>query len=560
MKKILIYTIAVLVTVGLSGCKEWLDVNHDPNNATPDRLTEAIMLPAQQYAMLNNMTNSTYAWCLSHFLTKSGDYSGSYTFLSGQVLPQNLDSWWETYYYMNWNLKTMHDLAVTNEEPVYQAISEILQVINYQRMVDIWGNIPYSEACDPDNYTQPKYDDAEVIYTDLIERAHNAATLLEEAAAAGEVPADLASADIICFGDVELWTKVAYSVELRLLMRVSNKSGFVSDLNSRVQAIYQKCLTPEENVDANPGYLREVADKMNIFFQYYGWDENSSPVTNLRQYCPTTVLVDMLRDNDDPRLRVYVDPRQSLGNDEEVGITYPANLAAEYYIGIPFGQMNPPGLEYAATTGRGILAGGSDLAEGMARPSTFMAGAEVGFLIAEAALRGIIPGGDAVARDYYERSVVSAMKRHEAAMQDPSENFTDWRNTSPMVGMADPISGTAEQAAAEYMQNSAFGWTKLADEKAKLNAICSQKWLAFMGYNPLEAWFEQRRTDLPELPSSCWSGVVNPNHNICILPYPQTERNLNMSNIPETSRDRDIFTAGVFWDIDNPRVPQTSVY
>lgn len=550
MKKILIYTVAALTAVGLSGCKEWLDVNHDPNNATPDRLTEAIMLPAQQYAMLNNMTNSTYAWCLSHFLTKSGDFSGNYTFLSGNVMPQNLNSWWETYYYMNWNLKTMHDLAVTNEEPVYQAISEILQVINFQRMVDIWGNIPYTEACNPDEYINPKYDDAETIYADLISRAHAAAELLEQAE---DAPVDLGSADIICNGDLDTWTKLAYSVELRLLMRVSN----VQDVRAQVSAIYQKCLSPEENIDANPGYMAET-DKMNIFFESYGWDKNSSPSTNLRQYCPTTVLVDMLRDHNDPRLRVYADPRELLGNDEEIGITYPSNLATERYIGIPFGQQNPPGLEYASTTGRGILAGGSDLAEGMVRSSTFMTGAEVGFLLAEAALRGLIPGGDAAARDYYERSVTSAMKRHEAAMQEPSENFLDWRNTSPLQGMREPITGTVEQEAATYLaQNDIFmNWSRMTTNEEKLGAICAQKWLAFMGYNPMEAWFEQRRTDMPTLPSSCWSGA--PTYNISLLPYPQTERNLNMSNIPEA--DRDIFSATVFWDIVNPPVSRTAVY
>lgn len=554
MKKILIYTVAALTAVGLSGCKEWLDVNHDPNNATPDRLTEAIMLPAQQYAMLNNMTNSTYAWCLSHFLTKSGDFSGSYTFLSGQVMPQNLDSWWETYYYMNWNLKTMYDLAVTNEEPVYQAISEILQVINYQRMVDIWGDIPYSEACDPDNYTNPKYDDAQTIYADLITRAHAAAQTLEQA---DEAPVDLASADIICSGDLKLWTKLAYSVELRLLMRVSG----VQSVGDQISAIYQKCLSPEENIDTKTFYIAET-DKMNIFFESYGWDKNLSPSTNLRQYCPTSVLVDMLRDNNDPRLRVYADPRELLGNDEENGISYPSNLATERYIGIPFGQQNPAQLEYASTTGRGILAGGSDLTAGMTRPSTFMAGAEIGFLLAEAALEGWIPGGDPAAKDYYERSVISAFKRHEAAMQEDSENFMDWRNTKTLVGMREPITGTAEQEARVYLaQNSSFmNWDRMSSKDEKMNAICSQKWLAFMGYNPMEAWFEQRRTDKPQLPSSCWSGVLNPDHNISLLPYPQTERNLNMSNIPEASRDRNIFTTTVFWDKENPVVPQTSLY
>lgn len=187
-----------------------------------------------------------------------------------------------------------------------------------------------------------------------------------------------------------------------------------------------------------------------------------------------------------------------------------------------------------------------------------MTGAEVGFLLAEAALRGLIPGGDAAARDYYERSVTSAMKRHEAAMQEPSENFLDWRNTSPLQGMREPITGTVEQEAATYLaQNDIFmNWSRMTTNEEKLRAICTQKWLAFMGYNPMEAWFEQRRTDMPTLPSSCWSGA--PTYNISLLPYPQTERNLNMSNIPEA--DRDIFSATVFWDIVNPPVSRTAVY
>ena len=123
MKKILIYTIAVLSAVGLSGCENWLDINQDPNNPTSEQMTEAIMLPAQQYAILDNMTNSTYAWTLAHYLTKSGEYSGNYTFLNGQVMPQNLNSWWQNYYYILWNLKTIQEMAVENEDPGYQADS-----------------------------------------------------------------------------------------------------------------------------------------------------------------------------------------------------------------------------------------------------------------------------------------------------------------------------------------------------------------------------------------------------------------------------------------------------
>ena len=552
MKKIIIYTAAALLVSGLSGCKDWLDINTDPNNATTALMTEALLLPAQQYDILSNHVNSTNAWQLSHHLTKSGEFSGNYTFLNGQVMPQNLDSWWSTYYSINWNLKFIHDLAVENEDPAYQGISEILQVINFQRMVDIWGNIPYTEAINPEEYNMPKYDKAEDIYTDLIARAHAAAQLLESAQGNYSNLTELESVDIMCHGDLAQWTRLAYTIEFRLLMRVSD----VRDVSAQLSDIYQKCLSIEENVEANPGYLPETS-KMQILYENYGWDKNGGRNTNHRQFMPTSDLVDMLRDHNDPRLRVYADPRRELGDDKDGNANYSRfGLENEYYVGIPYGQANPAGEEYTTTTGTGLLAGSSDKNNGRVRSSTFIAGSEVGFLLAEAALKGYIPGGDAAAKDYYERAVTSAFKRHEAAMQDPTENFTNYVG-GPMTGMKDPITGSAEDAAREYLdQNDEFCNWNLMDYKAKLYAICAQRWLAFVGYNPLEAWFEHRRTDMPTLESSNQSPETK---NYCRLPYPQTERNLNAANVmaePEVN----VFESTIFWDTENPTVLRAELY
>ena len=564
MKKTIIYAAAALLVSGLTltGCKDWLDVNTDPNNATTALMTEALLLPAQQYDILNNHVNSTNAWMLSHHLTKSGEVSGSFTFLNGQVMPQDLNSWWSTYYSINWNLKFIHDLAVENEDPAYQGISEILQIINFQRMVDIWGDIPYSQAINPEEYNMPKYDKAEDIYADLITRAHAAAQLLESAQGNYDNLTELKSVDIMCFGDLAQWTRLAYSIELRLLMRVSA----VQDVSAQLTEIYQKCLSIEENVEANPGYLPET-DKMQILYEAYGWDKNGGRNSNHRYYMPTKDLVDMLRDNNDPRLRVYADPRRELGDDEDGNANYSnyPGLANEYYVGIPYGQANPAGEQYTSTTGTGLLAGSSDKNNGRVRSSTFIAGSEVGFLLAEAALKGYIPGGEAAAKDYYERSVISAFKRHEAAMQDPTENFTNYVG-GPMTGMKDPITGSAEDAAREYLsQNKDFcnwdlmqGTNNMTKTEQQLNAICTQRWLAFVGYNPLEAWIEHRRTDMPTLESSNQSPETK---NYCRLPYPQSERNLNEANLAEVNPDAiNVFTSTVFWDKENPTVLRAELY
>lgn len=141
-------------------------------------------------------------------------------------------------------------------------------------------------------------------------------------------------------------------------------------------------------------------------------------------------------------------------------------------------------------------------------------------------------------------------------MQDPTENFTNYVG-DPMTGMKDPITGSAEDAAREYLdQNDEFCNWNLMDYNAKLYAICAQRWLAFVGYNPLEAWFEHRRTDMPTLESSNQSPETK---NYCHLPYPQTERNLNAANVmaePEVN----VFESTIFWDTENPPVLRAELY
>lgn len=554
MKKILLYSIITLFVSSLYGCKEWLDVNTSPNDATTAVMTPALVISSQQYDILNNLVNSTYAWQISHHLTKSGEFSGNYTFLNGQIMPQNLDSWWSTYYIIAKNLKWIENKAIEQEDLAYQGIAKALWVHNFQRMVDIWGDIPYSQACKPDEYQLPKYDKGEDIYDSLLIKIDEAIACFDAAIGHYSTSA-LSKVDIMCFGDLEKWRTVSYTLKLRLLMRISG----VRDVSKEVAAIADKCLPIDQTIEANPGYIAE-SGKMNKLYETYGWDKNGGRNSNHREYMPTSILVDLLRDNNDPRLRVFAQPRVKLGDDPEGFAKYSnSGLENERYVGIPYGQESPASEDYTCITGTGLLAGSwnggfATSTEAMTRSTTFIAGSEVGFLLAEAALRGMIPGGDAKAKEYYEAAVTAAMKRHETAMQSPSENFLDYAK-NPAVGMRDPIPGTAEEAAKEFLSqnNPKVNWDLMGSTEAKMEAIGTQKWLSFVGYNPLEAWFEHRRLDYPVLPCS---NQIPEGKNIARLIYPQSERNLNAANVPA---DHSLYDT-VFWDKENPMVGITDLY
>lgn len=546
MKKYIFLVTATLLL--LSGCKSWLDINRSPNNAEKEVITSDYLLSACQYNIIYYQVYTPNSMMLAHHLTKSGEYSGSYTYLNGLIMPQNQDTWWEKYYEIINNLNVIYDKAIQDGSDIYKGISLTLMAHKYQMLVDIFGDIPYTQACKPLEFAQPEYDKAEAIYSDLLLKLDDAIVALEKASTAIIDPA-LKKADIMCAGQPKQWLKMAYTLKLRLLMRMSNVKE--NDVKNQIAAIADKCLGINEVIEANPGYYAE-ADKMHIFYQTYGWTINNAEATHRKQYMPTSELVDMLKNHNDPRLRVYVDPRTNLGDAPDGNTKYSKyGLENEYYVGIPYGQLSPSRKPYTSLTGTGLLAGSADKATGRLRSSTFISGAEVGFWLAEAALRGLIPGGDAKAKEYYEAAVVAAMKRHETAMKETSEKYG-------LKGMRAPISGTAAEAAKAYLaqDNDFMNWDKMATNDRKLEAICTQKWLSYVGYSPMESWFEQRRTDYPRLKAS---NQGQKNKNISRLPYPQTERNLNAPNVSKQP-DVDVYESLLFWDKENPLVEKTELY
>lgn len=89
------------------------------------------------------------------------------------------------------------------------AIIELLIVYSYQNLVDIFGNVPYTEALDITNI-HPVYDDAATIYQNLITRLD--ASLAKLNASEGS----FGSADLIYGGDVALWKKFGNTLKLKL--------------------------------------------------------------------------------------------------------------------------------------------------------------------------------------------------------------------------------------------------------------------------------------------------------------------------------------------------------
>lgn len=546
MKSKLIYTLA-LSGMLFSGCTDWLDVNQNPNYATQEKVTSDMLLTYVEQNKTEQRINSIGYHNMCQHLTKSGDYSGNYVFLTGSIMPQNVNTFWSYRYERMANLMVIKEKAIEANDPGYNAIASTLMVIDFRELVDMFGNVPYTEALKAAENLAPKYDKGADVYNGLINDIEEAIQNFDAALADKTYSAPgLKKADILFAGNLEKWKRYAYSIELSLLMRISN----VQDVAAKVNAIKDKCLSINELVSSNPGYYKS-ANKMNPNYETWGYTYLDREATNHKQYVPTSILVDFLRNNNDPRLRVYVSPRVYLGEDPKIDTNYTVfGLDKEYYIGVPYGQMTPATGNYASKTGLGVLGHSSSMVDGPTAEMFVMSGSLVGFYLAEAALRNMIPGGDEAAKQYYEEAVTAAFNMYEKPLQDAG--FTN-------AGIKAPIAGSAAEAAREYLDqdNKNVNWDLMTSTEEKMCAIQTQKWLSLFMIDPLEAWSEQRRTDYPVLQSS--NCQAKGNKLVARFPYPDTEKNLNPTN-HNAEGEIDVYTSLVFWDLKNDDVKRTEIY
>lgn len=246
------------------------------------------------------------------------------------------------------------------------AITEIMMVYSYARLVEAFGDIPYSEALDVNNIT-PQYDDARTIYLDLLNRLSVAIANLDETQPSWEQ-------DIMYGGDVAAWQKFGRSLQLQMGMRIADSDPDVA----------------AENIEAAiPGVFTSNEDIAQIVHQSAPpntaelWTDLA--VGNRRDFVGAEPFVNLLNDLNDPRVAVYF---QAV-NGEYIGA--PSGLVVNYNDFSRFGEL-------------------------FYQPETaviFLDYASVEFFLAEAAERGIGPVSDPEA--HYNAAITASFEYYGVA-------------------------------------------------------------------------------------------------------------------------------------------------
>lgn len=399
-------------------------------------------------------------------------------------------------------------------------MARILKAFSFQWLVDTYGDVPYFEAGQA--YTAginlPKYDNAELIYDDLVKE-------LTEAVDALDASKDAVTGEMLFAGNIARWKKFGNSALLRVGMRYtkynSGRAGVIVGIATDA---------------ARGGVMSSNAD--NVVVKY-----NAAQVNPSNQWASNSTkynwhvgkpFLDFLKNNSDPRLQ-YLAVRYSL---PETASGLPGDTVMANQIGCPYGytdvtiQALP---DYPGKIG-GAFKYSQFNRQTLGRVDAylyFLTYAQTSLLMAEARQRGYITTG--TVKDYYEAGVRAHMTLDDI--------FSTTR------GGASPIT---DSKITKYLAQPAI----VFDPANANRQINEQYWVACVQIWP-EAWFNRERSGYPVLSPINFPGEdpyvsVSGGHDGFIhrLMYPQRELSANTVNV-QAAIDRmggDNFGVRLFWD------------
>ncbi|MEC5167187.1 hypothetical protein RCH18_002937 [Flavobacterium sp. PL11] len=448
-KKLLTAIIAAFVLVG---CTE----NFDELKKDPVALTAN---PAGQLSFAQlSMSGDGFYQTRANLIYSGGfvqHYSGSWAVTNfGSIIKKNdeyITALWRNAYAneMKVIVDVIQKTAANPEMSNMNAVAKIMKVMIGQRITDMYGDVPYSEAGlgFSKGIVTPKYDKQQDIYTSFFKELDEASTQLN--AAGGIVKGDL-----FYKGDISKWKKLANTMRLRLAIRISEVAAAESE--KQVKAAFQNGVFMSNDDNCIMRHLDFPFSDVPSALDFRGNGLSHGFIGNEQADHFSSLLINFLRNNDDPRLTMIATPKTGSPN------WGPPAAGEELYVGV------------APGTFRWDLSGGSNAASGIrpylklrTAPFLHVSYSETQLLLAEAALRGWVTGS---AVDYYKKGVEAGIKQIEiygatAASQNKIDTYLI--NKPLMPGM----------------------------EKEQ---IATQLWVTYL-FNSMEAYSNWRRTGFPKL-------------------------------------------------------------
>jgi hypothetical protein len=393
-------------------------------------------------------------------------------------------------------------------------IGRIFKVYIFQRLTDMYGDIPYSQAGLGyiSGITEPVYDKQQAIYADMLSELADAASKLDPTPGAKGPGAS----DLIYGGNVAQWQKFAYSEMLRVAMRLSKVDPATAQKYAQAAVAGGVFASNADNAilihqaAAPNGAGSQVANGSGSVLGLI--DPSSAHLSN--------TFVNFLKSTSDPRLPYLGTVIADATVAGDMGDTATADQ-----VGQPNGYdlnggttdiSTAPG--YPGSQNKYSYVNRYTFARNNA-PTFFLTYSETELLLAEAAFRGWITGTPAAT--YYSNGVTAAMAQLTQAGAGPSTSIISaYVTANPLVA---------------------------GSELAMIN---DQYWVASF-LDETESWANWRRSGFPVLTPVNYVGNSTNGTIPRRYTYPTDEPATNPTNYANAVSgltNGDKMTSRVWWD------------
>lgn len=523
------FTIFLLLVVMIStSCQDELAdryLNPDKTNTpTIDKFFTSLLN--------NNRVRPSY-WEVSTFVNwHIGVYTQSVGFLNSQSVYQQNESYiqdrWNDFYRPSANgagvvahfrqmESTYAALSETEKSAnlVYLRLAQVVLYDQVTQMVDLWGDVPFSDAGmlnKTGDVIYPVFDDAREIYQYAIDRLKDVAGYLSSAKLSQAEQLLLSRQDILLGGELDQWRRYANALRLRLLMRIS----FVDEARARSEVMAMLADPDNFPLLKDTDYNPSTSDILLAPLSNYTDDLHAAFADWTNYPAPYFMLEEVLKPAEDPRIPVMFDKFGS-----ELNNQFTPN---ETFNAMP---LDLPRVEQQAVLGKYAIIDSTTFLYNSNLPGVIMTASEVNFLKAEAFQRW--GGGDAGSE--FRKGIMHSIKFYYY--------LNNLNRTRPVL---EPPTQQMIEAFLDESKPVRFE----GDEDDKLKMIWTQKWVHFGFLQAPQRWAEQRRTSFPRLqffPSGL-TGYETPPRR---LTYPVSERTFN-SNYQRVAAG-DLRDSRIFWDV-----------
>ncbi|HUH33109.1 MAG TPA: SusD/RagB family nutrient-binding outer membrane lipoprotein [Daejeonella sp.] len=301
MKKAINYImICAIASLTLSpGCDDTLDVNTDPNNPGIENATPEVLFPSA--------VMSTAGMVGGQLAIVGGIWSQYWSQASNSSQFREIDSYnltsineevnlpYEELYagaLIDYQLAT--DKAKESKDWRYNLMATVMKAYTYQVLVDLYDQVPYSEALKGNGNLQPKFDDGFSVYQGLLGEIDSA---LAQDFKSEPLSASQQSTDFVFSGNMDEWEQFANTLKLKMYLRMVNAQP--AEAEAGIRALYQgggNFLADNAGVDV----FTDVPNKSNPFYEFNIRRLNTT--TNIRA---SFTLASWLIAKNDPRAQTY---------------------------------------------------------------------------------------------------------------------------------------------------------------------------------------------------------------------------------------------------------------